>query len=192
MQQRCGSHSLVKRAHLTLGESRAVKSGKPDAEHLLLRKALDQSCKRAKRWAGSMARRDAMLDEFEDRYTRLMSILCDAAKNGCRPRLETEYEDIRKWLLDRQPGSASVRASAIRLSSGPSASDGVKDPLEQIVRSATLADLLATDSGELIERVSQLSDAVFRYIDGSRIGSPSAKQSVSTHVAIARQIHPSN
>jgi hypothetical protein len=138
-----------------------LRTVKSEADQALLHKALDRSRGRAKGLRGLSANRDSAADEFADRYERLMSLLCDAAKNGCRPRLENEYGDIRRWLLDRRTGRAGH--PAFRLSPAPGVHGGADDPLIQIVGPATLADLLASDTGELIERISQVSEAVFEY-----------------------------
>lgn len=119
------------------------------------------------------SRREEILNEFADRYERLMSVLCDAAKNGCAPRLESEYGNIRRWLLDIRASEPSHFSGVISMSRGNTSTGPADDPIVQIVSPATLADLLAADSGELIERVSRVSEVVFEYRASSRgSGSP--------------------
>jgi hypothetical protein len=167
MQHKNQSGALTKRVQ-SGGEvkSDTVKRVKPAPPQLLARKSQASGSKSAKRLCPADSRREALLDEFADRYERLVSVLCDAAKNGCAPRLEVEYVDIRRWLLDRRSTLPSYRGAKVSLSRGETGA--TDDPIEQIVRPTTLADLLATDAGELIERVSKVSEAVFEHCATSR------------------------
>jgi hypothetical protein len=112
--------------------------------------------------------REPIMNEFAARYERLVAILCDAARYGCAPRLELQYADIRRWMLDRRLGGPMSAKAKLRLSNGDRTEGQSEDPIELIVGPASLADLLARDSGKLIEYVTKASEAVYSSFSPSR------------------------
>lgn len=126
----------------------------------------------ARRTAGSDAA--AFWAEFIDQYERFTDVLCAAAKTGCDGRTESEYAQVRCWLV------ANYYRIAARLrpylETEFAASDAVETPvvvdyagqkrafdvLEALFLPPTLRALLTHDSGDLIPRVARISEAVYR------------------------------
>jgi hypothetical protein len=108
--------------------------------------------------------------DFVHRYEEFTDILCVAAKDGCTDRREARYSTLRCWLMENYHAIAPrlrpylVQASASATLTMVEPFSGRRRPLdgfEVLFTSASLADLLERDRGDLIERVSRVSEAVY-------------------------------
>jgi len=111
---------------------------------------------------------------FLNRYERFTDILCAAAKNGCSADMESEYDAIRRWfnaeycrVSERlRPYLLGISAESWSIKTGlvPAGRSGFRrvDVLESLFKMTTLQQILDTDKGDLIDRVSLLSDAVYQ------------------------------
>lgn len=109
--------------------------------------------------------------DFVDRYERFTEVLCAAAKNGCDPRKEAEYAQLRCWFVGNYFRlAARLRPELEREfegDGGPSIADyaGQKrtlDALEALFLPPTLREVLKHDTGDLIPRVARISEVVYR------------------------------
>jgi hypothetical protein len=112
--------------------------------------------------------------EFVEVYQTLTDVLCVAAKDGCTEKLEREYMVLRRWFLARYCGvsdalrpylsSRQVQHSRIvrRTPRKVIARARQLDLVEAIFHQQTVRAILDEDSGDLISRISKLSDAVYR------------------------------
>jgi len=128
--------------------------------------------------ARSTSRRPASGDaaavwlHFVEQYERFTEVLCAAAKDGCDPRKESEYAQMRCWFVGNYYRTASrIRPELEKEfgaeSAGPSIADyaGQKrslDALEALFLPATLREVLKHDTGDLIPRVARISEAIYR------------------------------
>ena len=128
--------------------------------------------------ARAAARRPAAGDaaqvwlNFINQYERFTDTLCAAAKNGCDPRKESEYAQMRCWFVSNYYRTASrVRPELEKEfgteSTGPVIADyaGQKrslDAMEALFLPPTLREVLKHDTGDLIPRVARISEVVYR------------------------------
>jgi hypothetical protein len=111
--------------------------------------------------------------DFIDRYESFTGVLCAAAKSGCDDGRESEYALLRRWfvanyyrisgrlrpVLDAEFAHEVISAPLIADYAGQKRA---LDPLEALFLPATLGDVLAHDTGDLIPRVVRISTAVYR------------------------------
>ncbi len=111
---------------------------------------------------------------FVEQYERFTEVLCAAAKDGCDPRKESEYAQLRCWFVGNYYRiAARLRPELDREfgeESGPSIADyaGQKrslDALEALFLPPTLREVLKHDTGDLIPRVARLSEVVYHCHD---------------------------
>lgn len=114
--------------------------------------------------------------EFVAHYEQFTDLLCVAAKDGVCRHHEVKYAFLRGWLLENYahiaprlrpfltvPGrDPQVRVTLVDPVTGRRR---VLDCFESVLLPATLDDLLRQDSGDLIDQVSCLSEAVYRCAD---------------------------
>ncbi len=119
--------------------------------------------------------------DFIEKYERFTSILCETAKNGganISARAESEYVALRHWFLENyivfggrlRPYLAEVGArtgikAKIKVVHRSTGFRRSMDALEQMFVPVTLVDVLRQDMGDLIQRISKISDAVYRCFD---------------------------
>lgn len=108
---------------------------------------------------------------FVDQYERFTEVLCAAAKDGCDPRKESEYAQMRCWFVGNYYRTAARLRPELELEfagdAGPSITDyaGQKrtlDALEALFLPPTLREVLKHDTGDLIPRVARVSEVVYR------------------------------
>ena len=127
--------------------------------------------------ARAAARRPALRDAasawllFVEQYERFTEVLCAAAKNGCDPRKEAEYAQMRLWFVGNYYRMAARLRPELEREfggeAGPSIADyaGQKrslDALEALFLPPTLREVLKHDTGDLIPRVARISEVVYR------------------------------
>jgi hypothetical protein len=123
---------------------------------------------------GILRRRNGLVNvtwkEFLKQYERFTDVLCVAAKHGCDETLEKEYNGLRIWFTTRYHRvSERLRPYLVGLSFEPKAvKKGMAteaeycDVFESFFRGRSLSDILSADTGDLIRRVSQISEAVYQ------------------------------
>jgi hypothetical protein len=110
---------------------------------------------------------------FTDHYEAFTGLLCSAAKSGCTAESEAEYIKIRSWFLTNysriSPRLQPLLAAQFSESSFPDEEPAQSaecscglDPLKDFFLPVRLADLLAQDAGDLIPKIMQISEAVYR------------------------------
>lgn len=127
--------------------------------------------------ARAAARRPASRDavsvwlDFVGKYERFTEALCAAAKDGCDPRKEAEYAQLRCWFVGNYYRMAARLRPELEREfggdAGPSIADyaGQKrslDALEALFLPPTLREVLKHDTGDLIPRVARISEVVYR------------------------------
>lgn len=109
--------------------------------------------------------------DFIDQYERFTEVLCAAAKDGCDPRKESEYAQMRLWFVGNYYRIAARLRPELEQElgrdAGPSITDyaGQKrtlDALEALFLPPTLREVLKHDTGDLIPRVARVSEVVYR------------------------------
>ena len=109
---------------------------------------------------------------FTEQYERFTEVLCAAAKDGCDPRKEAEYAQMRGWFVGNYYRLAArlrpeLEQEFASENAGPSIADyaGQKrtlDALEALFLPPTLREVLRHDTGDLIPRVARISEVVYR------------------------------
>ncbi len=109
--------------------------------------------------------------DFVGQYERFTEVLCAAAKDGCDPRKESEYAQMRLWFVGNYYRTAARLRPELEREfggdAGPSIADyaGQKrslDALEALFLPPTLREVLKHDTGDLIPRVARISEVVYR------------------------------
>ena len=115
--------------------------------------------------------------DFIDQYESFTGVLCAAAKSGCDPHRESEYAQLRRWFVANyyrlaarlRPALDAEFAGEARRRAAPSpTTPGQRrtlDPLEALFLPASLSEVLAQDSGDLIPHIARISDVVYRCYD---------------------------
>ena len=123
--------------------------------------------------------------EFVERYEEFTDLLCVSAKKGVCSGREARYAAVRSWLLERYPhiaprlrpffhGSWDNSAAALTLVDPVSEHRRALDCFESLLVPPTLEELFRDDSGALIDKVSRLSEAVYKCDDILMLASPVA------------------
>lgn len=122
------------------------------------RTAATSHAARTRRKSAAGGRPFASWSDFLRHYERFTDVLCVAAKTGITDRLEAEYAVLRFWFTQHYPHfSSRIRTLLI----GAAAPPAEKDPFEAVFSPVSLRDLLAADSGDLICRVTEISDSFY-------------------------------
>ncbi len=87
-------------------------------------------------------RQRARLIAFERRYESLVDLLCAAAHEGIHPERESEYSNLRAWMLANYPGIAPYVRSQWD-ASGIS----IADPFRTLYCHARLEDAINVETG---------------------------------------------
>ena len=120
--------------------------------------------------------------EFLDRYEQFTDVLCVAAKSGCDDHLESKYAVLRRWFMEHYYRVAPRLRPYLEAEGNPldlplphvlDQSTGLRRPMdafEAIFMPKTLSEVLNSDQGDLISRVSHVSSAVYRCDAGMQTG----------------------
>lgn len=100
--------------------------------------------------------RDTELARFRTHYEDLVNLLCDAAHYGPSPKLEHDFARERVWIGRHYPG---VRAYLTAYLPGP----GRRDDFEALIDAPTLDELLTSDNGCMISRITRTREALNLY-----------------------------
>jgi hypothetical protein len=124
------------------------------------------------RWREDIRLWRASYNEFEDRYDRLVGLLCLAAHEGITPSREDAYREQRLWFLQNY---ASVKRELGRyLCSDPSdTTPGLWgrrpcDAYEALFLPGSLEGMLAADNGNLIGRLTRTQEALTAWNESLR------------------------
>lgn len=126
----------------------------------------------AKAGPTAAARLDQLRD-FYERYNDLSEILCDAARYGPTTRLETNYSDVRKWMVShygpiRRFVVAYLRYDSADARQGLDLHGQSADAFEALFCASTLGEFLRADDGLMIARMSRTREALHLYGDHLR------------------------
>ncbi|MBL8047963.1 MAG: hypothetical protein JNJ45_04710 [Chthonomonas sp.] len=96
---------------------------------------------------------------FCAQYEALVEVLCDGATYGPEPRLSAHYERIRTWMMQNYPHIQTELNSRLESSAAPRWEIS-RDPFEELFSPNTLEAFLATDDGQMIQRILSTRHAI--------------------------------
>jgi hypothetical protein len=123
--------------------------------------------------APSLEERREQLVEFYERYESLVDVLCSAARYGPDTALETQYAQLRGWMMR---GYQQIRPFAVAylLYDDSDASQSLAlhgyggDAFEALFAATTLEEFLRVDDGLMMSRIERTRDALILYGDHLR------------------------
>ncbi len=116
------------------------------------------------RWQEDLKRERASFDEFYDQYDGLIGLLCLAAHEGNSPKIEEEYKEKRGFFTARYPRIKQYIVSHLQTDANDTLPTlwgrRACDTFEAMFSPATVANLIETDNGHLIERMMRANTAL--------------------------------
>ncbi|HEY0866583.1 MAG TPA: hypothetical protein VGE01_04365 [Fimbriimonas sp.] len=128
----------------------------------ILRKDREEARQRlaAKRLGPSVQERRDDLVRFYEKYEDLVEVLCDAAQYGPTPKLERQYESLRRWMQEHYPKVRPFVLAFLREEVEPCPSN---DAFAALVAKEDLDAFLREDDGRMIARITHTREALNLY-----------------------------
>ena len=110
--------------------------------------------------APSIAKRQAGLVEFYERFEKLVETICDAAQHGPNPHLEEAYRRERAWAAEAYPHLRQLLDAFLP--------PGEPDAFDRLLVADDLSRFLAEDDGAVIFRINATRQALSLYAEHLR------------------------
>jgi hypothetical protein len=122
------------------------------------------------RWREDVKRQRTLFDCFYDQYDEMIGLLCAAAQVGIEPRMEEEYQKRRAWFIGNYPQRIQRLVEPFLTPGTVHNSDSdikvglwghrAADSFEGLYLPSTIAVMLDSDGGNLIERMMHTQEAL--------------------------------
>lgn len=116
------------------------------------------------RWQEELKQERAHFDDFYDQYDGLIGLLCLAAHEGNSAKIEAEYRDKRAFFTSRYPKIKQYIAAHLEVDTNDTLQTlwgrRACDAFEAMFSPTTVAALLESDNGHLIERMVRANTAL--------------------------------
>jgi hypothetical protein len=120
-------------------------------------------------WEDAVARKRQTFDDFDNRFDRLVGVVCDAAREGLTPAREDRYREQRVWFVKNY--EVVKRDLSRHLPRGENdTAPGLWgrrpcDAFEALFLPVSLKALLGHDGGRVIDRLNRAQEAVAAYAE---------------------------
>lgn len=116
------------------------------------------------RWQDELKLERANFDDFYAQYDALIGLLCLAAHEGNSVKIETEYKEKRAFFTSRYPKIKQFIAAHLQIDPNDTLQTlwgrRACDAFEAMFSPVSVAILLETDNGHLIERMVRANTAL--------------------------------
>jgi hypothetical protein len=117
--------------------------------------------------------RQQELAQFYDKYEQLVELLCDSAQYGPDFRMEQRYAELRGTLHRQYPDIRRFVSAFLEIDLEDSRTpnnlyEKGMDAFEALWSSPTLQELLRSDDGNMISRITRTREALNRYAEQLR------------------------
>lgn len=164
---------LTKASHRAGDAIRWIQSMPTRVQNRSLILAKDLESSRPNLVASTPKLKQEELASFYDKYEQLVELLCDSAQYGPDSRMEQRYADIRLTMHKQYPEIRRFVSVFLEIDLEDSRTPNTLyekgvDAFEALWSSPTLQELLRSDDGNMIGRITRTREALNRYAEQLR------------------------